>query len=88
MSFKFSNAPSTFLRVMNQIFCPFICRFVVVYFDDIFLYNANLDVQLQHLREVLVMLHREKFFVVIAKCSFMTYFVLSLVMWCQMMAYQ
>lgn len=35
----------------------------MVYFDDILISNANLDVHLQHLR-------RFKFFAVIAECSF------------------
>lgn len=35
----------------------------MVYFDDILISNANLDVHFQHL-------HRFKFFAVIAECSF------------------
>jgi hypothetical protein len=44
----------------------------MVYFDDILIYSTNLDVHLQHLREVLIVLRRDKFFADIAKCLFMT----------------
>ena len=50
----------------------------MVYFDDILIYNLDKETHLQHVKEVLQVLRREKFYALPAKCSFMTDSVLFL----------
>lgn len=62
MPFALSNAPSTFQAAMNQIFRPFLRRFVIVFFDDILVYSANDTDHAGHLCQVLECLAENHFF--------------------------
>jgi hypothetical protein len=70
MPFGLCNAPTTFQALMKDVLRPFLRRFVLVFFDDILIYNKSWADHLRHLRAVLIELRRHTLFVKRSKCAF------------------
>ncbi|XP_048140716.1 uncharacterized mitochondrial protein AtMg00860-like [Rhodamnia argentea] len=57
---------------MNEVFQPFLRQFVVIFFDDILIYNKDLALHLDHLRQVFATLRYHHLAVKHSKCNFAT----------------
>lgn len=70
MPFGLSNAPTTFQSLMHQVFGPYLKKFILVFFDDIFIYSVSLKDHLKHLQIVLQLLRENQLFAKKSKCDF------------------
>jgi hypothetical protein len=70
MPFGLKNAPIFFMRMMVDILRPFSNTFVVVFLDDILIYNKTCAEHLHHIQQVLHTLRQHKLYENLEKCSF------------------
>ena len=68
MSFGLTNAPTAFMDLMNQVFQPYLDRFVIVFIDDILVYSGSPEEHLEHLRIVLQTLRERQLYAKLSKC--------------------
>ncbi|WVZ70681.1 hypothetical protein U9M48_019324 [Paspalum notatum var. saurae] len=62
MPFGLTNAPASFQALMNDILHAYIRRFVLVFFDDILIYESSWAEHLQHVKAVLQLLRNHGLF--------------------------
>nr|GEZ03829.1 hypothetical protein [Tanacetum cinerariifolium] len=62
MPFGLSNVPTIFMRLMNHVLKPFFRDFIVIYFNDILVYNRTSKEHQNHLIELFKLLDWEKIY--------------------------
>ncbi|XP_068328267.1 uncharacterized protein [Pyrus communis] len=70
MPFGLTNAPASFQSLMNEIFRPYLRKFILVFFGDILIYSASWELHQQHLSIALSLLQTHHLFVKLSMCAF------------------
>ena len=70
MPFGLTNAPETFQSLINDLFRPYLRKFILVFFDDILVYSKSWEDHLTHLHIVLNILATNELFAKESKCRF------------------
>ena len=70
MSFGLTNAPATFMDLMNNVFKQYLELFVIVFIDDILIYYRSEEEHASNLRVVLQTLKDRQLFAKFSKCEF------------------
>ena len=70
MSFGLTYAPSTFQGLMNSIFKLFLRKFLLVFFNDILIYNKSWKDHVEHVERVLQLLAEKQLYAKRSKCFF------------------
>ena len=70
MSFGLTNAPATFMDLMNRVFIDYLDKFVIMFIDDILVYSQTKLQHKQHMRLVLRWLREHRLYAKFSKCEF------------------
>jgi hypothetical protein len=68
--FGLTNAPTTFMCMMNGMFKEFLDKLIIVLLDDILMYSKIDEEHEQYLRMVLQVLREHQLYAKLSKCTF------------------
>ena len=68
-----TNAPATFMCLMNSFFSKYLDKFVLVFLDDILIYSKNEEEYEENLRLTLQFLKEHQLYAKLSKCDFYRY---------------
>ena len=68
--FGLTNAPATFMCLMNSVFSRYLDKFVISFLDDILIYSKNEEEHEENLRSTLQLLKEHQMYAKLSKCDF------------------
>ena len=68
MPFEITNAPATFMDLMNRVFKNYLDEFVIIFIDDILIYSKEENQHVEHLRIMLQTLKDQRLYAKFKKC--------------------
>ena len=68
--FGLTNAPTTFMCLMNSVFSRYLYKFGLVFLDDILVYSKNEEEHEEHFRLTLQLLREHQLYAKLRKCDF------------------
>lgn len=78
VSFSLTNAPATFMCLMNSVLCLYLENFMIVFINDIFIYSKNEEEHAEHMEEMLILLRKHQLY---AKLRSLVSFILRFTTW-------
>ena len=70
LPFGLTNAPATFMHLMNSVFADYLDDFVIVFLDDVLIFSRNTEEHARHVQLVLQRLREHRLYANMKKCEF------------------
>ena len=70
MSFSLTNAPATFMSLMNRVFNPFLDSYFIIFIDDNMFYSKTEEDHVDHLHILFGILGKQMFYAKFSKSEF------------------
>nr|GFA09497.1 putative reverse transcriptase domain-containing protein [Tanacetum cinerariifolium] len=70
MLFGLTNTPAIFMDLINQVYKPYLDKFLIVFIDDMLIYSKYEREHEEHLKVILELLKKEELYAKFSKCKF------------------
>lgn len=70
MPFDLTNAPTTFIDLMNKVFKDYLYKFIAVFIDVILVYSRTKEEHVEHLRITLQTLKEKQLYAKFKRCEY------------------